>query len=280
MTLPITPQKPLGEYINVYLARSTDPEIRKRRISSGGAVTSIICYLLEHKLCDAAVVAKRTVGLQGEVVVARTRNEVLEAAGDKWSIVPFTSRLRRIIEDEGLRNVVIVGLPCQVQFLGHMKAFPILETDFGERIKVLISLFCIGTFAHEVFLAYLRSAHGIRAEEIKGMRISGDDLIVTLISGKEIPIPIREAYPYLQAGCLLCTDYTGVLADISAGTVQSKRGYTILITRTKLGEEIVTKAANEGYIEITEGGTEVVNEVVKNALEKLARAQKYAVQLL
>jgi len=280
MTLPLTPRNPIGEYINIYLARSKDPEILSRRVGSGGAVTSILCYLLDKGICDAAVAVRRTRGFEGTIVVARTREEVIEAAGNKWSIVPFTSRLRRIIEENNLRNVAVVGLPCQAQFLGHMRMFPMLETDFGERIKVIISLFCVGTFAHEVFLAYLRSTYNIRAEEIEDMRIEGDNLVVTLTGNRRTEIPVSKIASYLQAGCLICTDYTGVLADISAGIVQSYPGYTVLITRTQLGDEIVRKAAQEGYIEVKEVDQKMVEEIRMKALDKIKRANIFATKLL
>lgn len=280
MTLPLTPRNPIGEYINIYLARSKDPEILSLRVGSGGAVTSILCYLLDKGICDAAVAARRTRGFEGTIVVARTREEIIEAAGNKWSIVPFTSRLRRIIEENNLRNVAIVGLPCQAQFLGHMRMFPMLETDFGERIKVIISLFCVGTFAHEVFLAYLRSTYNIRAEEIEDMRIEGDNLVVTLTGNRRTEIPVSKIASYLQAGCLICTDYTGVLADISAGIVQSYPGYTVLITRTQLGDEIVRKAAQEGYIEVKEVDQKMVEEIRMKALDKIKRANIFATKLL
>ena len=280
MTLPLIPRNPLGEYINIYLARSKDPEILSRRVGSGGAVTSILCYLLDKGICDAAVAVRRTRGFEGTIVVARTREEVIEAAGNKWSIVPFTSRLRRIIEENNLRNVAVVGLPCQAQFLRHMRMFPMLETDFGERIKVIISLFCVGTFAHEVFLAYLRSTYNIRAEEIEDMRIEGDNLVVILTGNRRTEIPVSKIASYLQAGCLICTDYTGVLADISAGTIQSYPGYTALITRTKLGDEIVRKAAQEGYIEVKEVDQKMVEEIRMKALDKIKRANIFATKLL
>ncbi len=280
MTLPLTPRNPLGEYINIYIARSKDPEILSRKVGSGGAVTSILCYLLDKGICDAAVAARRTKGFEGSIIVARTREEVIEAAGNKWSIVPFTSRLRRIIEENNLKSVAIVGLPCQAQFLGHMRMFPILETDFGERIKIIISLFCMGTFAHEVFLAYLRSTYNIRAEEIEDMRIEGDNLVIILTNNRRTKIPVSRIATYLQAGCLICTDYTGVLADISAGTISSYPGYTVLITRTPLGNEVVRKAAQEGYIEIREADQKVLEEIKARALDKIKRAHDFATKLL
>lgn len=272
MMLPLTPSNPIGEYVNIYIARSKDPEILSRRVGSGGAVTSILCYLLDKGICDAVVVARRTKGFEGSIIIAKTRREVIEAAGSRWSIVPFTSRLRRIIEENNLRSIAIVGLPCQAQFLGHMRTFPILETDFGERIKIIISLFCMGTFAHEVFLTYLRSTYNIHVEDIEDIRVERENLVIMLMDNRRIEIPVNEIASYLQTGCLACTDYTGVSADISAGMVSSLPGYTVLITRTQYGDNIVHSVAREGYIEVKEADQEVVKEIMAKAIEKIERA--------
>ena len=276
--IPITPENPIGNVRKVYLAQSIDERIRKMRAGSGGAVTSILCYLVEKGLSDGVVVAKRTKGFEGEAIVAHTREEILKAAGSRWNIVPFTTRLKRTIEEKGLKRVAIVGLPCQAQFLSQMRYLPLLETDFGERIFLIVSLFCIGTFAHEVFLSFLYSRYGVKASQIKDLKLVDSKFIVVLEEG-ELEVELREALAYLQSGCLLCTDYTGVLADISAGSASQFPGFTLLLVRSAIGEKVVEEAVSENYIMVREE-PEVLAEVKKKALEKIMRASKYATQLL
>jgi len=276
--IPITPDNPIGTFRKVYLAQTTDEKIKRLRASSGGAVTSLLCYLVEKGLSDGVVVAKRTKGFEGEAIVACTREKILKAAGSRWNIVPFTTRLKRVIEERGLRRVAIVGLPCQAQFLTQMRYLPLLETDFGERIFLVVSLFCIGTFAHEVFLSFLNSKYRVRASQIRDLQLLGDKFVVKLEEG-QITVDVKEALTYLQSGCLLCTDYTGVLADISAGSVSQFPSYTLLLIRSALGEKLVKEAIDENYIVVIEE-PEVLTEVRKKALEKIMRASKYAAQLL
>ncbi len=142
----------LGSFLKVYLGRAKEEEIIRERSASGGAVTAITLYSLEEGIVEAIVAAKRTKGLEGEVVIAKNREDLLKAAGNRWSIVPFASRLRNRIYEEDLHKVGIVCLPCQAQFFGQMRSFPLVEADFGERIHFIISLFCMGTFAFEAFL--------------------------------------------------------------------------------------------------------------------------------
>ncbi|NJE54291.1 Coenzyme F420 hydrogenase/dehydrogenase, beta subunit C-terminal domain [Thermococcus sp. 21S9] len=268
----------LGQIRAVYLGRATDEEILKRKVASGGAVTAMLTYALEKDIIDGVVTAKRTKGLEGEAVVARTKEELLETAGNRWSIVPFAARIKAKIEEEDLKRVAVVCLPCQAQFFGQMRDFPILETDFGNRIKYIVSLFCMGTFAFEAFLNYLRVKYGVRAEEIEDIKLSGDFLEIHRETGV-LAIPLKEAFSYLQTGCLVCSDYTGVWSDVSAGFVESEPGWTVLITRNQRGEELVRGAEREGYLELRDG-SHVLGDVLKGAREKLARAQKNMAQLL
>jgi len=268
----------LGQIRSVYLGRATDEEILKRKVASGGAVTAMLTYALEKDIIDGVVTAKRTKGLEGEAVVARTKEELLETAGNRWSIVPFAARIKTKIEEEDLKRVAVVCLPCQAQFFGQMRDFPILETDFGNRIKYIVSLFCMGTFAFEAFLNYLRVKYGVGAEEIEDIKLSGDFLEIYKKTGV-LKIPLKEAFSYLQTGCLVCSDYTGVWSDVSAGFVESEPGWTVLITRNQRGEELVRGAEKEDYLELRDG-SHVLGDVLKGAREKLARAQRNMAQLL
>ncbi len=270
----VDPNKPLGEYRSMYLARAVDREIRSRRIGSGGAVTALLLYMLENNVIDAVVVAKKRDGFTGEIVVARTRDELLEAAGDKWAVLPFTMKLKERLSDESIERVAIVGLPCQAQFLWQMRMYPMLETDFSGKITFVVSLFCLGTFATEAFLNYLKTYHGIDPESVESINIVGD-YIEAVYKGGSKTIPVRDIIPYMQLGCLVCPDYTGVFSDLSAGISESYPGYTVLVSRTSVSEKLVGEACSSGYIEARKAPLSVVEEVLIKARAKIMRATRY-----
>ena len=195
--LYVTPEEPLGKYREAFLARSTSEEIRRRKVGSGGAVTSILMYMLEKGYVDSVIAAKKIKGLKGELVVARTREELLEAAGNRWSVLPFTSKLRSVLEDPTINKVAIVGLPCQAQFLYQMRVFPLLETDFTSKVFIVISLFCIGTFATEALLDMLRVRYGLDPSSIESIRMGKGKLVVIHSSG-ERRIPLEDVLPFMQ----------------------------------------------------------------------------------
>ncbi len=274
MAYPMVLDKPLGEYKSMYLARARDESIWRHRIGSGGAVTALLLYMLEEGIVDAVVTARKTRGVTGEIVVARSREELLEAAGTRWSVLPFTMRLKEALSDESIRRVAMVGLPCQAQFLWQMKLFPVLETDFSGKIHFIVSLFCIGTFATEAFLSSLQRLYGIEPSRVTGINIVGDTLIIRY-DGDEKRILLSEAIPYMQLGCLVCPDYTGVFSDLSAGISEQYPGYTVLITRSDRAEEYLEEARDKGYVELLKAPVHIVEEIEIKARAKMIRAQKY-----
>ncbi len=272
----IDPEKPLGNYIGIYLARTKDKRVVEKlgpNYKGGGAVTSILLYLVEHGVVDAVVVARRRKGLYGETVIATTPNEILDATGPKWSIVPYTLGLREKLSSIDVSRVAFVGLPCQAQFLRQVEMFPLMESDFSKKIYLIISLFCMGTFAVESFLNYIQKKYRVKPEEIENIGVHGDTLVVMHGRG-ELSISIKDALPYLQHGCLTCPDYTGLFADLSAGK-SLRQGYTAIITRTKHADKILHNAVGAGYLEIIEPDRETISFIEEKAREKILRSYKY-----
>ena len=260
-------KKPIGEYVNIYAAEP--------KINIEGALTAFLCYLIDKNLIDGVIAAKKLKGLEGEIIVAKKREEIIEAAGSKWQVLPFTSKLKETIENEDLNKIAIVGLPCQINFLRQMKTFPLLEIDFSHRIKFLISLFCYGTFAQESIIKHIREKYNIDISSIEEVKITPKAL--QFIGEKILEIPFEEIANYLQIGCLLCPDYTGIASDISAGIFGDK---TVFIARSEMADELIKKAKNAGYIEIMEIGSDALEKIEKEAIEKINRASKYIAKLL
>ena len=275
----VSKDKPIGDYVALYLARSKIGGAEGYERGRGGAVTALLIYLLDKKIIDAVVVTKKTRGLEGEIKVAKTREDLLEAAGTRWSVLPYTAKLRESLMEEDIQRVAIVGLPCQAQFLRQMQLYPLLETDFSKKISLIISLFCMGTYASEAFIAFLKKVYKLNPEDIVDIQLRGDTLYVRM-PDEEKEIPTQEILPYVQLGCLICPDYTGIFSDISAGLSEVHLGYTVLIARNENAVKIIQEAEKAGYIETKPGTLDIVEEVKFRAETKLIRAMKYASMLL
>ncbi len=270
----VTQEHPLGYFKEAILARATDDRIRDSRTSGGGAVTAILAYMIDTGLVDGVITARKVKGLKAELIIARRKEDVFKAAGNRWNVVPYTTKLKDVLEHEDIKKVAIVGLPCQAQFLWHMRTFPLLETDFINKIKIIISLFCMGTFAIEAFIDMLKQKYNIDPELIHYIGIEKDNLKI-IYDNNTLMVPLKESVHYMQTGCLLCNDYTGVFSDISAGISELHPGYTLLLIRNNDALRIIEDAKTKNYIEYFKAGSEVIEEVEIKAKGKIIRAQKY-----
>ena len=137
----------------------------------------------------------------------------------------------------------------------------------------------MGTYATEAFVHFLKRVYKLNPEEILDIHLSGDKIHITMTKN-EMTIPTNDVLPYVQMGCLICPDYTGIFSDISAGMSENYPGYTVLIVRNPETKKIVEDAYNDHYIEIKPGSANLIDELNFRAQVKLMRAVKYASMLL
>ncbi|MCD4818763.1 MAG: hypothetical protein K8S23_08730 [Candidatus Cloacimonetes bacterium] len=125
---------PMGDWKDIFSARSTDDEVRDVA-TDGGVVSSLLIFMLENNIVDGAIVSKR-VGAHGrKPVIARTRAEVIDAAGSIFSEAQHLDELGdtyascfpviKVIKEsasEELKKLVLVGTPCQIKSIRKMQA--------------------------------------------------------------------------------------------------------------------------------------------------------------
>lgn len=88
---------------------------------------------------------------------------------------------------------------------------------------------------------------------------------------KEVIIPLKDIEVCTRDTCRICEDASSQLADISAGSAGSLDGWTTLIIRTEIGEELVRAVASEGVIETMKLGSEAIKELEQFAINKKTR---------
>ena len=82
-----TADEVLGIHRGILLAVATDPAIAAAG-QDGGLASALLVYALEHGVIDAALVSGIDPGLRPRPVVARSREEVLAAAGSRYTYSP------------------------------------------------------------------------------------------------------------------------------------------------------------------------------------------------
>ena len=164
-----------------------------------------------------------------------TRSEALIGqAGSRYNWwVPLVSSLKEAVVNRKYRNIAVVGVPCVVQAVRKM-----LETDhqlvqpYKKSIRFVFGLFCTESFDYEKLIAgKLKSEYALEPMKVCRIDVKGK-LEITLNDGTQYVIPLNELEDTVRPGCGVCTDFTALKADISAGSVGSPDGYTTLVVRT------------------------------------------------
>jgi len=249
---------PIGDYQKVTSAQTTDKKIRKI-CTDGGVVTSLLLYLLERNLINGAIVSKKAGRFTRKAVIARTREDLIEAAGSTFSgslhleelggkyttYTPILSTVKSL-EKRYLQDVAVVGTPCQINAIRKMQCLGIIP---AHLIKFTIGLFCIENFSFDdVARERLEKKLDINLESIVKLNIK-DDFIITMTSGVTIHVPLEEIDDVARTACFACQDFSNEYADISVGGLGSPDGYTTTLLRTKLGSSVYDEALHRGYIQ-------------------------------
>jgi len=257
----------LGNFINCYLAHATDREIRYNS-ASGGLVTSLLIYALKKGIIDGALVTrmKKDKPLEPEPFIARTKEEIVEASKSKYCPVPANVALREILESKEGEKFAVVGLPCHIQ--GIRKA-EVVNKKLREKVVLHLGIFCSHTdsFKGTEFLLHKLD---IKKEEVMqidyrgegwpgGVRIklkTGSEKVVKLAT--PLWVNFHDSCLFSPIHCLLCNDLTAELSDISFGDAwlpeimaKEQKGKSVMISRTKQGEDLIDAANSDRHIELS-----------------------------
>ena len=260
---------PLGNYKEALSARSTEKRIQDVS-QDGGIVSALLCYALDEGIIEGAVVAGTPDDDWRPVpTVVTSSDEVIAAAGTKYSMSPTLSALKEATRQYGLEKVGVVTTPCQTQGLRKAQAYPF--TRFvTEKIKLIIGIYCMENFPMASLDTFATAKLGTSLDNTEKMDIGKGKFWLTE-NGEEKGLALKETHGYEQAGCNICQDYVAEWADVSTGSVGSPDGWSTVLTRTDDGDNVFKAAVSAGLIE-----TKPMDDVKPGLplLEKLAQGKK------
>ena len=243
--------EPIGIYQAILNARSMKEEILQKS-QDGGIVTSILGYALESGKVDAAVVTSldKQMPWKATPSVAVDFAEVLDAAGTKYTPSPTLIGLMSAAQEYGKKRVAMVGTPCQIRTYRRMQTSPLGAKKLASTVSLAIGLFCMESYQHDKLIGdYLRTKNidssKISQFEMKNGRFraySGNQEILT--------VPIKELDEYRRSNCRACEDFSAEFADISVGGIGCPEDWCTVIARTTRGQEFLTNAEKNGWIEL------------------------------
>jgi coenzyme F420 hydrogenase subunit beta len=261
------PKDPLiGNAGSFYIGQTYDKELLLKS-STGGIITALLIHALRKGIIDGAIVARLSDSspLEPEIIVARTEKELRSSSGPLFCPVPINTKIKEVLNEDG--RFAFVGLPCHIQ--GLRKA-EMVNARLRKRVVLHIGHFC----SHNVSFrgtGFLLRKLGIHEEDIAKIdyrakrNLTGlGGFSVKLRDGKEFFIKNQlywspfGAFFFTPSYCMLCHDHTSEFADISVGNAWKLRDLldqehtrdAIVISRTKVGQEILKSAQSERRIKL------------------------------
>lgn len=252
----------IGNYQDCYTAYSKDTKIRYNS-SSGGLITQLLIYALENGIINGALVTRmnKSKPLEPEPFIARTKEEIIEASKSKYCPVPVNIALKEILKSEKNEKFAVVGLPCHIN--GIRKAEN-KNKKLKDKIVLHLGIFCnhmptfVGT---ELYLKKLK----IKEDEIIRLDYRGEGWpgLMKIITSKHTHTNKLSDYWgfigshfFYPKRCLMCGDGVCELADISFGDAwlpkfkDDSTGRSIIVSKSKIGENILRKMSKESHIEL------------------------------
>lgn len=238
---------PLAVRRGLWLVSATDPEMAAAG-QDGGLATALLAYALEHGVIDAALVSYADEGLRPRPGVARTRDELLAAAGSRYTYSPnplaFTEAVRL-----GASRLGLVGVGCQASVpavAGARRAHRV-----AHRFALVVGLLCSRTFTDGLFGGLLEPRLGIPRERMARMNIKGRLQVWAAGEGGRPPgweIPLRDCDPFDRPGCRDCPDFVAGHADLSLGGIGRHARRTFTIVRSERAERLLADMERDGWI--------------------------------
>jgi len=269
--------EPIGIYESIANGRSTRQEILKKG-QDGGVVTSILARALESGKVDAAVVAGVDSKVPWKAVpsVALNYNDLLSAAGTKYTPSPTLIGLMSAVQEYGRKNIAIVGTPCQIRSYRRMETSYFGARKLAGNVALSIGLFCMEAYQHEKLLGQYIQSKSIDLSQVTRFEIKKGKFRVYVNDAEALAVPVKDTKQYALSACHACEDFTAEFADISVGGVGCPEGWSTVIARTKRGQEFLTDAEKNGWLELKpiDPGKEGMEQVLKLSITKRANAQK------
>jgi len=256
------------EYLGIYTAllrgHAQDDSLR-RASASGGITSALLIYAMERGIIDAAVVTgmDQQHPWRTQPMLARTPDEIRQAAGSKYQICPSLAALKQAKPGERL---AVVGLPCQVHGLRKLMASGEAKT-LSKSIVFILGLFCGANTSYRVTEHVIGEFSGVKLDDITKMVYRGgpdsQDVVLHGADGCETTIQNTDRMSnylwMIRDRCRMCPDWTAELADISLGDIfaggqdgpwKKTPHWNGFIVRSKKGGELVEQARQAGAISV------------------------------
>jgi coenzyme F420 hydrogenase subunit beta len=259
----------LGSHRAILMVQATDEAIAAAG-QDGGLATAALVYALEHGDIEAALVSGYDEGLRPHPVLARTRAELLQCAGSRYTYSANTLALEEA-DRQGLKLLGLVSMGCQTSIPSI--AFARGARKLARRFALTIGLLCSKTFTDDIYGELIVAEYGVDRNQITKTNIKGR-LQVWYEDGEAgyLEVPLKACRAFTRPGCDTCPDFSAENSDLSLGGIGRDPGKTITIVRTDRGADLLDRMEADGWITVADATVDDPDAVT--LVEKLAATQK------
>jgi coenzyme F420 hydrogenase subunit beta len=245
------PDEITGIRRGVFLARATDPAVLEAG-QDGGLVSALLLWGLESGRIEGALTSRLSSVRRwdGEPFLATTRDEVLEAAGSRYTYAANPLAMREA-ERRGLKRLALVGMSCQASINGTLQARRV--NKYARRIEITLGLLCSKSFAYDGMRQVITEDYGVPLDDIAKVNIKGKFQLWRRSTGEQVEIPLKQMQQATREGCKLCPDFAAEHADVATGGLGQRDGWTLAVVRTQRGEDWMREAEADGVITVRPG---------------------------
>lgn len=235
----------LGYYGKIVLAQAANPSIRAAT-RSGGVVNALLNFAISEEIIDGAITseASSTTSLKVKASISLVPDDMLSAVDSKIMPSAVAQAYGRAVFEHGKTHIAFVGIPCHVLGLRKLEAW---QHKIMDSLQIIIGLFCLWGFSLGLLLEFLLDEYRIAPNEIQNADLTVDSYIVNT-ENRQIRIPISKVKSHILNRCKTCVDFTSEYADLSIGGASPLKEWSIVILRTKKGEEFFNRALAEGVV--------------------------------
>ncbi|MFW9846356.1 MAG: Coenzyme F420 hydrogenase/dehydrogenase, beta subunit C-terminal domain [Candidatus Thorarchaeota archaeon] len=238
--------------LNMYFARTTDSRILEET-ESGGAVTSLLRFLLETGKVDGVVATKAKNGNRyaGVPVLITEPEKLNESTGSLHCSIPNIPRfVKEYLDGASKIQLAVVGKPCDIR--------AIIELHKREQIDldnlILIGLNCTGTISPATAKQMFIDEFKVNPNEVISEDIDEGKLSVFLEDGntKALDLMKLEEKGYgRRENCRRCEINIPIFADLACGKwgcEEEESKTTFIEACSNEGILLIEEAIENGYI--------------------------------
>ncbi len=254
--------------------------------ASGGILSSLIKYLISHKIIDAVVHAEQLFGDQNtpyfQSSISKSIDEIEQKRSSFYHPINFSPTLKKIIEDDTIQSVAVLGTPCVLSAVKNLRKY---HKAFNKKVKFSLSLVCShnvsGQFTDYMATTMSKSSEKKQFKHRDKVGIQKDSEFNNLVVVKDKIIrqnrnltPFTKnwrSFSYAHEGCLYCPDFFGHDADAGfkdawGYSVQQKEGETVFFVNNTELLDAIKAMKQEGIIHYTESSKEELIKSQKSTL--------------